>query len=73
MMTPEECMYDLQWNPMMLGETKQERYEKSRIERAKHQRRREERVLFMQSFIFSACTFLIGCSLVIIGALGGKF
>lgn len=73
MMTPEECMYDLQWNPMMLGETKQERYEKARRERVKHQKHREEQVLFMQSFIFSACMFFIGCGLVIIGGLGGKF
>lgn len=66
-MTVEQCMYDLQWQPMMLGITKQERYARARRARKERQQQREERVLFLQSMLFTALCFVIGVGLVIVG------
>lgn len=65
-MTVEECRYSLQWQPMALAETRQERYERNRQKRAEHQREREETVLFMQSLLCMSLCFVGLVSLTVL-------
>lgn len=53
-MSAEEWSWNLQWQPMELAPTKEQRWEKARRKRKENQKRREELVLFYQSFLFCA-------------------
>lgn len=65
-MTAEQAAYDLQWRPIALAETRQERYERQRAARAEHQRQREETVLFMQSLLCMTLCFVGLVSLTVL-------
>lgn len=67
-MTADQCKYDLQWQPMLLGTTKEERMNKARKIRSMKQIKREEHVLFLQSMLFLSLGTFCGVGLILIGA-----
>lgn len=66
-MTVEQCKYDLQWQPMLLGTSKEERRAIARRNRKIKQLKREEHVLFLQSMLFLGLGTCCGIGLLIMG------
>ena len=67
-MTVEQCKYELEWQPMLLGTTKEERMRESRKRRKIKQLKREERVLFLQSMLFLSFSSIAAVGIILIGA-----
>ncbi len=66
-MTAEQCKYDLQWQPMLLGTSKEGKRVIARRNRKIKQLKREERVLFLQSMLFLGFGTFCGLGLILMG------
>lgn len=62
-----EWSWGLQWQPLDLAPSKEERYAQARRERRNRQRQREENVIFWQTLIFMAFVTVLAIFLILLG------